>query len=105
MSKDFDRLYPAAGRESIAPERLLRALLVQVFYSIRSERMLVEQINYSWLFSWFVGLDLDDVESCGVQQEPGTSAEPGDRAYLLWARTEAGPGVCIERALQPWMGR
>ena len=59
MSKDFDALYADSGRHSIAPERLLRALLLQCFYSIRSERMLVEQINYSWLFRWFVGLDMD----------------------------------------------
>lgn len=60
MSKEFDAVYAESGRHSIAPERLLRALLLQVFYSIRSERMLVEQINYSWLFRWFVGLDLDE---------------------------------------------
>ena len=60
MSKDFDQLYAESGRHSIAPERLLRALLLQCFYSIRSERMLVEQINYSWLFRWFVGLDMDE---------------------------------------------
>jgi transposase len=60
MSKQFDALYADSGRHSIAPERLLRALLLQCFYSIRSERMLVEQINYSWLFRWFVGLDMDE---------------------------------------------
>jgi transposase len=60
MSKEFDALYAESGRHSIAPERLLRALLLQCFYSIRSERMLVEQINYSWLFRWFVGLDMDE---------------------------------------------
>src|ERR1700742_4372814 len=60
MSKDFDALYASSGRNSIAPERLLRALLLQCFYSIRSERMLVEQINYSWLFRWFVGLNMDE---------------------------------------------
>src|SRR5581483_373436 len=60
MSKNFDALYADSGRHSIAPERLLRALLLQCFYSIRSERMLVEQINYSWLFRWFVGLDMDE---------------------------------------------
>jgi transposase len=49
MSKQFDAVYADSGRYSIAPERLLRALLLQCFYSIRSERMLVEQINYSWL--------------------------------------------------------
>jgi transposase len=60
MSKEFDALYEKAGRHSIAPERLLRALLLQLFYSIRSERMLIEQLNYSWLFRWFVGLDMDE---------------------------------------------
>ena len=60
MSKEFDALYAKAGRQSIAPERLLRALLLQLFYSIRSERMLIEQLNYSWLFRWFVGLDMDE---------------------------------------------
>ena len=60
MSKRFDSVYADSGRHSIAPERLLRGLLLQCFYSIRSERMLVEQINYSWLFRWFVGLDMDE---------------------------------------------
>src|SRR3974377_336168 len=60
MSKSFDSVYADTGRHSIAPERLLRALLLQCFYSLRSERMLVEQINYNWLFRWFVGLDMDE---------------------------------------------
>ena len=60
MSKEFDAMYAGSGRHSIPPERLLRALLLQLFYSIRSERMLIEQINYSWLFRWFVGLDMDE---------------------------------------------
>jgi len=60
MSREFDRLYAETGRASIAPERLLRALLLQVFYSIRSERMLIEQLNYNLLFRWFVGLEMDE---------------------------------------------
>jgi transposase len=60
MSKDFDGLYAQVGRPSIAPERLLRALLLQVFYSVRSERLLMEQLNYNLLFRWFVGLEIDD---------------------------------------------
>ena len=60
MSKDFDGLYSRVGRPSIAPERLLRALLLQVFYSVRSERLLMEQLNYNLLFRWFVGLEIDD---------------------------------------------
>ena len=61
MSKDFDGVYSQVGRPSIAPERLLRALLLQVFYSVRSERLLMEQLNYNLLFRWFVGLEIDDV--------------------------------------------
>ncbi len=57
MSRHFERLYAAKGRPSIPPERLLRALLLQVFFSIRSERMLMEQMEYNLLFRWFVGMD------------------------------------------------
>jgi len=60
MSKDFDGLYAAVGRPSIPPERLFRALLLQVFYSVRSERMLMEQLDYNLLFRWFVGLEIDE---------------------------------------------
>jgi transposase len=60
MSAEFDALYPRAGRDSIPPERLLRALLLQAFYSIRSERQLVERIDFDLLFRWFVGLGVDD---------------------------------------------
>src|SRR3974377_1429206 len=60
MTKDFDGLYSEVGRPSIAPERLLRALLLQVFYSVRSERLLMEQLNYNLLFRWFVGLEIDE---------------------------------------------
>jgi transposase len=56
----FEALYARRGRPSIAPERLLRALLLQVLYSIRSERQLMEQIDYNLLFRWFVGLNPDD---------------------------------------------
>ncbi|MGH9643560.1 MAG: IS5 family transposase [Terriglobales bacterium] len=57
----FDELYDEDGRKSIPPERLLRALLVQMLYSIRSERMLMEQLEYNLLFRWFVGLSINDV--------------------------------------------
>ena len=60
MSKAFDGLYAQVGRPSIPPERLFRALLLQVFYSVRSERLLMEQLDYNLLFRWFVGLDLDE---------------------------------------------
>ena len=60
MSADFDALYSPFGRESIPPERLLRGLLLQAFYSIRSERQLIERIEFDLLFRWFVGLGVDD---------------------------------------------
>jgi len=56
LSPQFAALYSPLGRPSIAPEKLLRALLLQVFFSVRSERMLMEQLNYNLLFRWFVGL-------------------------------------------------
>jgi transposase len=59
LSPAFDKLYAAGGRDSIAPEKLLRALLLQAFYSVRSERQLMEQLTYNMLFRWFVGLSMD----------------------------------------------
>lgn len=60
MSPQFAELYSDVGRPSIAPEKLLRALLLQMLYSIRSERQLMEQLDYNLLFRWFVGLGMDD---------------------------------------------
>src|SRR5881397_1808762 len=60
LSRCFSRLYSDVGRPSIPPEKLLRALLLQVLYTIRSERQLMEQLDYNLLFRWFVGLNMDD---------------------------------------------
>jgi transposase len=60
LSPAFSRLYAREGRPSIPPERLLRALLLQAFYTVRSERQLMEQLDYNLLFRWFVGLSTDD---------------------------------------------
>ena len=60
MDAELEKLYSDTGRPSIAPERLLRATLLMVLYSIRSERQLMEQMNYNLLFRWFVGLEMDD---------------------------------------------
>src|SRR5437870_8222810 len=60
MSPQFAKRYSDVGRPSIAPERLLRVLLLQIFYSVRSERLLMEQLQYNLLFRWFVGLSMDD---------------------------------------------
>ena len=60
ISPQFGKLYSDVGRPSIAPERLLRALLLQIFYSVRSERLLMEQLDYNLLFRWFVGMNMDE---------------------------------------------
>src|SRR5713101_8245704 len=60
LSRRFDSMYASAGRPSIPPEKLLRAQLPQMLYSIRSERLLMEEIDYSLLFRWFVGLNMDE---------------------------------------------
>jgi transposase len=60
LSREFSAMYAKRGRPSVPPEQLLRALLLQVLYTIRSERMLMEQLEYNLLFRWFVGLNLDD---------------------------------------------
>ena len=60
LSRRFEALYARGGRPSIAPEKLLRALLLQVLYTVRSERLLREELNYNLLFRWFVGLNMDD---------------------------------------------
>src|ERR671927_720358 len=60
LSPQFDALYAKEGRPSIPPEKLLRALLLQAFYTVRSERQLMEQLDYNLLFRWFVGLSAED---------------------------------------------
>ena len=60
LDAEFDALYTKEGRPSIAPERLIRASLLQMLFSIRSERQLMEQMDYNLLFRWFVGLGIDD---------------------------------------------
>ncbi|MGH9632441.1 MAG: transposase, partial [Bryobacteraceae bacterium] len=60
MSVRFDSMYAKTGRPSIPPEKLLRAQLIQMLYSVRSERLLMEEIDYSMLFRWFVGMNLDE---------------------------------------------
>src|SRR3954467_7310034 len=60
LSAKFNELYSATGRPSIAPEKLLRALLLQILYTVRSERLLMEQLRYNLLFRWFVGLNMDE---------------------------------------------
>ena len=60
LSRDFAALYSGMGRPSIAPEKLLRAMLLQAFYSVRSERQLMERMEFDLLFRWFVGIGADN---------------------------------------------
>ena len=60
LTERFEEMYASSGRPSIAPEKLLRALLLQILYTVRSERMLMEQLSYNLLFRWFVGLNMDE---------------------------------------------
>src|SRR5260370_9994679 len=92
LSPSFSRLYSAFGRPSIPPEKLLGALLLQVLYTVRSERMLMEQLEYNLLFRWFVGLNMDEngMGADGVYQEPGPTFGRGHRREVLRARAGSG---------------
>ena len=80
LSPRFDAMYATTGRPSIPPEHLLRALLLQVLYSVRSERMLMEQLEYNLLFRWFVGLGMDD--AVWAPRRSRRWFEPQERASL-----------------------
>src|SRR5262252_2703101 len=101
MSRQFDKLYAETGRPSIPPERLLRALLLQVFYSIRSERMRMEQLNYNLLFRWFVGMEMDEpVWNHAVFSKNRERLLNQDVARIFFDRVfAAGTGVSVGRTL------
>ncbi|BDE05684.1 DDE transposase [Vulcanimicrobium alpinum] len=92
LSPEFSKLYSRRGRPSIAPEKLLRALLLQMFYSIRSEPMLLEQLRYNLLFRWFVGLSMDD-----KIWDPSTFSKNRDR-FLNGEISERFFAAVVERA-------
>ena len=90
LSPQFAKLYSPVGRPSIPPEKLLRALLLQVLYSTRSERLLMEQLDYNLLFRWFVGLNMDDaVWDPTVFTKNRERLLAGDVAQAFFARTLA----------------
>ena len=93
LSRRFDTLYSSTGRPSIAPEKLLRTLLLQVLYTVRSERLLLEQLDYNLLFRWFVGLNMDDpVWDATVFSKNRERLLKGEVAQgVLRAGVEAGP--------------
>lgn len=94
MSGDFDALYASDGRPSIAPERLLRALLLQAFYAIRSERQLMEQMQFNLLYKWFVGLGPDEkVWDASVFAKNRDRLLEAEAAAKLLARIVAHPRV------------
>ena len=87
-------MYSRVGRPSIPPEKLLRALRLQVLYTIRSERMLMEQLNYNLLFRWFVGLNMDDevwdVTVFTKNRERLLKARVAQRFFQRWWRRRGG---------------
>ena len=101
MSRRFASLYATTGRPSIPPEQLLRALLLQVLYTVRSERLLMEELNYNLLFRWFVGLNMDDpvwhpttftknrIDTRGIRlgDQSFVADSGGYRALITWADT------------------
>src|SRR5215472_17659272 len=90
LSPQFDRLYSRVGRPSIPPEQLLRALLLQILYSVRSERLLMEQLDYNLLFRWFVGLKADDrIWDATVFTKNRQRLLDGDVARAFFARVVA----------------
>ncbi len=90
LSPHFSKLYADTGRPSIPPERLLRALLLQVLFTIRSERQLMEQLNYNLLYRWFVGLSMDDaVWAPTVFSKNRDRLLEGDVAYAFFEKVLA----------------
>jgi transposase len=87
LDADFEALYTDFGRPSIAPERLIRASLIQILFLVRSERQLMEQLQYNLLFRWFVGLGIDDAVwvPTRVHEEPRPAADDGDVAAAVMA--------------------
>jgi len=100
LSPRFAELYSRVGRPSIAPEKLLRALLLQVLYTIRSERLLMEQLDYNLLFPLVrrPGDGRPGLERDGVHQEPRAAARGGDRPRVL--RPGGGPSAGARTALR-----
>lgn len=108
LSPQLDRLYSWTSRASIPPEKLLRALLRQCYFSIRSERLLMEQLNDNLLFRWFVGLNMDDP----VWQPTVCSKNHGRllrgeiaQAFLQQVIEQAGSATCSPTSILPLMGR
>ena len=108
LSPRFSTLYAKTGRPSVAPERVLRALLLQVLYSIRSERQLMEQLDYNLLYRWFVGLNMDDpIWDVSVFTKNRQRLLDGDVAEAssmrCWSRRASAS--CSRMSISPWTAR
>ena len=103
LERDFAALYSPIGRPSIPPEKLLRAMLLQAFYSIRSERQLMERLEFDLLFRWFVGLGVDDAvwDHSTFSKNRDRLLEGDIAAKFLGAvlAAAAGEAAAVERAL------
>ena len=94
LSPEFDAIYAESGRPSIPPERLLRALLVQAFFSVRSERQLMEQLTYNMMFRWFVGLSMEaEAWDVTVFTKNRNRLLQGDIAHKFLAEVLADPAI------------
>jgi len=107
LSRDFQAMYSTEGRPSIPPEKLLRALLLQVLYTIRSERLLMEQLDYNLLFRWFVGLSMDD-KVWTIPSFPRIGSAFSDRTWPrpfsdASTRRRPRPDCCL-MSISPWTG-
>ena len=108
LSRRFDQMYSWTGRPSIPPEKLLRALLLQILYTIRSERLLMEQLDYNLLFRWFVGLNMDDaVWDATVFSKNRDRLLEGDVAEAFFDQVLARPrgAICFPTSISRWTGR
>ena len=101
LNERFETLYSGLGRPSIPPEMLLRATLLQAFFSVRSERMLMEQIDYNLLFRWFVGLEMD----AGPAGVTAGRATPVERPLLRRRHADRSLGEHEELPAQGRLGR
>ena len=100
LAADFEAAYSHTGRPSIAPEKLLRVLLLQAFYSIRSERQLMEQLDFNLMYRWFVGLGIDD----GVW-DASSFAKNRDRLLRAEASAKLFRGVIEHRKVRRLLSR
>ena len=100
LSPCFDEMYSAVGRPSIPPEKLLKALLIQVLYTIRSERLLMEQLSYNLLFRWFVSVSMDESVSVPTVCSQDRDRLLGGQECREVLRPGAGPGAGSRPALR-----